>query len=134
MKKKKLLAYLLVLTFLFSSINISVYGATTAGVDYEIAVAMDPAQISVDLSAFEADLKAEMISQYAAQHAPAAITDDDIQISFLKPNTVTMQVQSAWNIRPLLQPNLFGKQQDRSGQSGPAHAGGKNRTAILLLC
>ncbi len=98
MKKKKLLAYLLVLTFLFSSINISVYGATTAGVDYEIAVAMDPAQISVDLSAFEADLKAEMISQYAAQHAPAAITDDDIQISFLKPNTVTTQVQSAWNI------------------------------------
>lgn len=97
MKIKRLIAFILSLVLILSHVNMVVYGATTEGVKYEIAVGVDPDDSAIDLETFESDLKAEMISEFNAAHGQN-ITNDDIDINYAISNDIGTAQQAQWSI------------------------------------
>ncbi len=92
MKIKRILSYVLVIAMFFSCINLSVFAATGSSAKYEIAVAVDPSNTSINLDTFENDLKSKMVA------LQPSLSNSDIAINYVQPNSIKVTDQAAWNI------------------------------------
>ncbi len=92
MKIKRIMSYVLVIAMLFSCINLSVFAAAGSSAKYEIAVAVDPSNTSINLDTFENDLKSKMVA------LQPSLANSEIAISYVQPNSIKVTDPDVWNI------------------------------------